>query len=341
MTIRRYPIEPFPTSWYRILDAGALQSDAVVRVSYFGRDLVAFRDVDGHPQVLDAYCAHLGANLGVGGRVEDGHIICPFHEWRFDGRGTCVAIPYSDHIPPKAEVRAYPAREVNGMIVVYYEARGRQPTWEVPEIPGYFDVETWTPHVSKSWTIRTHIQEIVENGADAAHAVSVHGAREVPTMKFRSRGPYWHGTFDGRYDVEVDGQSMGEVVLDGVLEQIGLGFAHTETKTAYSGLDVTHQSQSCFTPVDEDHMEFTLVTRTLRLEDDELTKMVADAMTVPFQQVVESDIPIWENKIYRHLPSRSGTQRLEAPARLCRADRTIAQVRRWSRQFYSDASGLV
>ena len=37
---------------------------------YFGEEMVLFRTESGEVNVLDAYCQHLGANMGVGGTVE-------------------------------------------------------------------------------------------------------------------------------------------------------------------------------------------------------------------------------------------------------------------------------
>ncbi len=46
--------------------------------------------------VMDAYCPHLGGNLGAGGRVIGNCIECPFHGWQFDGEtGKCTVIPYA------------------------------------------------------------------------------------------------------------------------------------------------------------------------------------------------------------------------------------------------------
>ena len=96
---------------------------------YFGRDLVVFRSESGVPHVLEAYCAHMGAHLGVGsgapssrepgpGRVFRDCIECPFHGWRYDGTGRCVEIPYSEgRIPENARVRAFPTTEMNGLIL--------------------------------------------------------------------------------------------------------------------------------------------------------------------------------------------------------------------------------
>ncbi len=53
----------------------------------------------GQVSIVDAYCPHLGANLGVGGRVIGNCIECPFHGWQFDGEtGKCTSIPYASKV---------------------------------------------------------------------------------------------------------------------------------------------------------------------------------------------------------------------------------------------------
>lgn len=61
-----------------------------------GEELVAFRTEDGVANVTDAYCPHLGAHLGIMGRVVGDCIECPFHGWRFKGKdGSCSHVPYA------------------------------------------------------------------------------------------------------------------------------------------------------------------------------------------------------------------------------------------------------
>lgn len=54
--------------------------------------MVVFRAKDGKAHALHAYCAHMGAHLGMGGKVVNNQCIqCPFHGWVYDGEtGTCV-----------------------------------------------------------------------------------------------------------------------------------------------------------------------------------------------------------------------------------------------------------
>jgi cholesterol 7-dehydrogenase len=82
----------FPNGWYSILNGDELKIRQVRFIDYCGREIVVFRGANGRVYALDAYCSHMGANLGLGGSVKNGQCIqCPFHGWIFDGEtGACV-----------------------------------------------------------------------------------------------------------------------------------------------------------------------------------------------------------------------------------------------------------
>lgn len=87
---------PYPNGWYCILESSSLIAKNVTYVSCLGEHFVVFRTFDGQVNVLDAYCPHLGANMGLNGQVKGDNIECPFHQWSFRGSdGTCANIPYS------------------------------------------------------------------------------------------------------------------------------------------------------------------------------------------------------------------------------------------------------
>lgn len=65
-------------------------------IKCLGEQLVIYRTQNNKVFIVDAYCPHLGANLGIGGRVDGDCIVCPFHQWSFRGSdGKCTKIPYS------------------------------------------------------------------------------------------------------------------------------------------------------------------------------------------------------------------------------------------------------
>ena len=66
----RFPFSRYPNGWFQIAYSDELEKGQVVPLRYFGKDLVLFRTEGGEAQLLDAYCPHLGAHLGHGGKVQ-------------------------------------------------------------------------------------------------------------------------------------------------------------------------------------------------------------------------------------------------------------------------------
>ena len=97
----RFPFPRYPNGWFQVAYSDEVTPGTVVPLKYFGADLVLFRTQTGEAHVLDAHCPHVGAHLGHGGCVKGESIQCPFHAWRFDGQGQCVAVPYARKIPPE------------------------------------------------------------------------------------------------------------------------------------------------------------------------------------------------------------------------------------------------
>ena len=139
------PRFPFgvPNSWYVVASSDALKPGEMKGVRYFGEELILFRGEDGAPGLIDAYCDHLGAHLAYGGKVVGDAVQCPFHGWRWNGQGRCVAIPYATIIPPNARIRSYPVREHSGFIWAWYDKEDRAPGFEITPIPQYDD-PAWT-----------------------------------------------------------------------------------------------------------------------------------------------------------------------------------------------------
>jgi phenylpropionate dioxygenase-like ring-hydroxylating dioxygenase large terminal subunit len=125
----------FPRGWFVAAFSSELPAKGVKSLRFFGERLVAFRGEDGVAHVLDAYCAHMGADLGAGGIVVGDSIRCPFHAWRYCGTGECIDIPYAKKIPPKARQRAWTVREANGLIFLWHDERGASPDFDIPTIP--------------------------------------------------------------------------------------------------------------------------------------------------------------------------------------------------------------
>lgn len=86
-TSSRFPF-PLPYGWFSIGRLDDLPEEPVAPIHVFDEEPVLWCDDDGpSPR------RRLVPPPRRGGRVEDGRLVCPIHEWSFDGDGTNVAIP--------------------------------------------------------------------------------------------------------------------------------------------------------------------------------------------------------------------------------------------------------
>ena len=308
----RYPFPPFADGWFQIAYSGDVASGQAIPLSYFGKELVLFRDESGKASVLDAFCPHLGAHLGHGGKVVGDCIECPFHAWKFNGEGACTEVPYATRIPPKAKIEPWHMREINGMILVWHHGLGEAPSWEPPVFTEHED-DAWTPYSTRKWKIRAHNQEMAENAVDSAHFRYLHGTHDMPTLAAERKGPLLHCHADTKM------RAYGTIVT-GALDVHCYGFGYSTTR--FTGIVETFLIGSVV-PVDQDHVELRFSFTVKKGPNEMVTNTVADRFQAEIERQLEADIPVWENKIF-----------LERPA-LCDGDGPIGIFRKWCRQFYS------
>jgi len=310
----RYPMPASPNGWFAVAASDELAAGHVTPVHYLEQDLVVFRGDDGVARVFDAHCPHLGAHLGVGGRVCGDGIACPFHGWRFDGGGRLVEVPGVDRLPRTA-ARAWEVCERNGRIFVWHHAEGTPPSYEVS---AYRTNEgDWTPWRSNTYRVRVHVQDLTENIIDRSHFSTVHDMAPPDAESF---------------EVRFAGPSM---IVDQSLKVTAVaasGFeVHTRSTTCGPGIVAVEVDQAPIemltyitqTPVDDEITEIGLHFSMKRLGDAAATESISELNDQVTNLQFTQDVPIWEHKIYRERPI------------LTRADGPVAQYRRWFRQFYS------
>src|SRR3954467_14040171 len=102
-----------------LLSSELPQPDAdPVRVLLLGEKLVAFRDSNGRPGLIQNHCPHRGASLFFG-RSEESGLRCVYHGWKFDVDGTCVDMPNEpaeSDFKSKVKALAYPTQERGGIV---------------------------------------------------------------------------------------------------------------------------------------------------------------------------------------------------------------------------------
>ncbi|WP_425395531.1 Rieske 2Fe-2S domain-containing protein [Aeoliella sp.] len=201
-TPSQFPVQP--ATWYLFCRSSELR-DKPVSKTILGHRMVAFRDSHGNVSILDAHCAHLGADLGRG-RVRGDCLQCPFHHWSYSQQGKCVSIPQATSIPDSAKLRVYPAVERHGYVFFFL---GSEPLFPLPffsdcDPDEFVASQTFTFPMDAPWFM------LVGNGFDGQHFQSVHDRKLTGPPVVDCPDRYARRM---RFDAEVVGHSIFDRLL--------------------------------------------------------------------------------------------------------------------------------
>lgn len=304
----------YAAGWYLVSWTKDLGPSEVKPLRYFGQEFVLYRSEAGEPVMLDAFCPHLGAHLGHGGRVDGESIVCPFHAWKFAKTGKCTDVPYAKRIPPRAEVRAHRLVEHSGMILGFFGPEGIEPDYHVPTLPQLTDT-AWTSLECAQIEIKTKAREVIENIADRAHFLPVHNTR-IHEFEVIIDGPRATQRTVGK------GRNLkGEKIdVESVATYYGPAVQITELGWAYPMLLV-----NAHIPVDENRLLLRFGVSLRAGDGVVLPPAVLEAHVAAARNGYFEDVAIWENKRWRDTPV------------LADGDGPIGQVRTWYNSFFEDA----
>lgn len=137
---RRLQLQPVPAegegglftqTWYPICLSTQAVAGQVFGTGFLDGRVIVLRGEDGAPQVLSAYCPHMGADLSMG-CVEANAIKCPFHHWKFNADGACVGTALDEKPPAHASLFRFPTAERHGLIWAF---NGEEPLFDIPGFP--------------------------------------------------------------------------------------------------------------------------------------------------------------------------------------------------------------
>lgn len=302
---------PVPFGWFRVADSDELAPGALERLRVCERELVVWRTEAGDAACADAWCPHLGAHLGVGGRVAGESVICPFHGWEFVTDGSNCSIPYSARTNGRARLVTHPVIERNGLVLAWIHPDGAPPTFDIPELPEVAD-PAFLPFIVRSYVINTSVQELGENGIDRCHFPVVHLADEPPEIvEYDGSGDIAHvrtvvilKTPFGDYPGEID------------VHQYGPGFSATRFVGFVDTLLVATQ-----TPIERDRCELRFHFTVRRTGTEAEAREIADLYVGHIDEQAREDVPIWEHKAFVPRPALSDV------------DGPILEYRRWAARF--------
>ncbi|HEY7992022.1 MAG TPA: Rieske 2Fe-2S domain-containing protein [Stellaceae bacterium] len=173
-TMRRY--------WHPIATSAQLPSPdcAPLRTKLLGENFVVFRDSDGKVGVLDEGCPHRGVSLALG-RVEEGGLRCLYHGWKFNVEGKLLETP--NHPDPRIcdviKAKAYPVREVSGLIWAYIGDAAKEP----PFRRYAFDEVPASNRVIHRIDVQANYLQLAEGGVDSSHVGILHTNQVRPSWR--------------------------------------------------------------------------------------------------------------------------------------------------------------
>jgi len=328
----RTPLSMEPTGWFQVAWSSEIAVGDVHTMTYFGRDLVAWRSASGRVSIFDAYCEHLGAHLGHGGHVDGENLVCPFHGWEWNQDGRNVCIPYEKRPNRGRRIRSYPACERNEAVWMWFDADDQKPYFDVPDMFADFDDDQtaadYYPPVPAATLFRSrlemHPQYVLENGVDFAHFKFVHKTPFMPEFtRHDFSGPISFVDFTIAFDEGATLESTSSRV-----ESINAGLGCSLTKS-FGILD--NRTMPAITPVD-DHTCDVRFTVWIGRKPGEETGPITDygtAMAGLIIEQFEADIEIWSHQRYSDPPALSPKEFAGFTA-----------LRHWAQQFYPEGEVL-
>ena len=311
---QRAPDSGFANGWFCVAESADVRANTLHPIHFFDRQLILYRTSDGVARVSDAFCPHLGAHLAShNGSLRADRIVCPFHRWQWNAiSGECAFIPYCDRVP-RVALELFPTREVDGMVLMWHHSRGLPPDHE-PFSSGINELPGMVPFETRSWTATAPFRDVLENFADTAHVVTLHGY-VLPTLISKERTP------------------QGLRMEFGLNYSLGNGAPEARMVCNFSGISLLFQSfelglarlavSHSFTPIDREKMLHKCRLFVSELGSETLTRQTGKQFAERFYFDVEQDLNVLNFK-----------KHLEQP-KLCAGDGPIMFFRKYQDLFYA------
>jgi 3-ketosteroid 9alpha-monooxygenase subunit A len=318
----------FPRGWFMVADASRV-TQKPHSVRFFGRDMVLYRGESGTAYMVGAYCPHMGTHIGKSEtsfmsmkneQVEGESIRCPYHAWRYGPDGKCNNIPYSDAIPPKAELGSYAIVERYGALWHWHDPEGGEPDFDLPDLPEWDELGYVHNTYDELGAMNLHQVEVVDNICDAQHLHPIHASQNI-YFENRIRGARVCQLLGSKHELLGVNADMSEFVTWYTGPGILLSRYHADNPNP-SYMIITH------TPIDDGsvyvwHAVLTKIADREPTEEDVAQAQVQQKMS---RGAFAQDFEIWSNK-------RPCLKPMQMPA-----DGNFLKVRTWYKQFYAPRS---
>jgi phenylpropionate dioxygenase-like ring-hydroxylating dioxygenase large terminal subunit len=179
-----------------------------LKVQILGENLVAFRDSEGKPGLIDELCPHRNASLTLG-RVEGCGIRCIYHGWKFDRDGNVLETPNvaDPRFKERFRAKTYPVREAAGLIWVYMGPQAQEPAF-----PTYAFLDVPPSNLLPAMAIvPCNFVQVMEGLVDSSHLSVLHtvGLKNATGSDLDFAVATGHMQLDAAPHIEADDTEFG------------------------------------------------------------------------------------------------------------------------------------
>lgn len=161
-----------PNQWYVVLDSDQVKTRPI-GVTRLGEKLVFWRDSKGKVSCLRDECIHRGVRLSKG-KIEDGHLQCPFHGFEYEASGKVTCIPANGRntpVPKGFVAQSYPTHEAHDFIWIWW---GKEPPEDLLPPSFFDDIDHQFTYGKSRDPWKTHYSRVIENQLDVMHLPFIH-----------------------------------------------------------------------------------------------------------------------------------------------------------------------
>ena len=160
--------------WFSVAFARDVPPRALRVISFMGHTVVLFRTASGRLAAVSAPCSHFETSFERVGAVVGEELCCPDHGLNVDVWGVCRESVRGRAASTRA-LSCWSFQERMGAIFMWHHHEGKAPIWQLPK----WEEAGWGDTRPTMFTIRSHPQDVLENGVDLGHFYSIHGAADV------------------------------------------------------------------------------------------------------------------------------------------------------------------
>jgi phenylpropionate dioxygenase-like ring-hydroxylating dioxygenase large terminal subunit len=214
-------IDAHPDHWYPIAWSEEVKPGKMAARTYAGDPIALIRSKDGRLFALENRCAHRQVPL-THGVVQGCTVKCGYHGWAYDADGRCIDVPYLGGKNLPNGVKAYPCREVDGLIFIF----PGDPALAEARLPTHLGAKADKAYKTRQLNrqVAAHYTFMHENLFDMNHQF-LH-RRQMGSIKAhclaRRHGEDW-AEVDYTFSRPEGTSSVGETAILGVVRKRGEG----------------------------------------------------------------------------------------------------------------------